>query len=494
MKFGRFFPNSLSFRVILPIYLVIPLVGFLGAFGYFALRSIEKQVVRQMQKDLELVARAVELPVSYALEKNRMGSVQQALESVFSIGRVYGAYVYDAEGVEIARLGRRDEETEDRGMRELTERGKRRGEYRQIGERHVYSYFVPLTDMGGKINGLLHLTRKASEFQDHVQSIRTKGALSLTMLLILLSAAVLYGHHRALGEHLNRLLAVMSGIGRGDRRLRFDARGPREVVLLGRAFNNMLDGIEGTQHALEEQRAKRDVLERQLQEAQKLAALGRLAAGTAHELGTPLSVISGKAQRALRIPTLSPQLQKAMLAIRGEVHRMEHIIRQLLDFTRRNPLRCSAVRPAQLAQAALAAVEAEAEAGNTRLLKDGTNNAGLIAVDTVRVQQALVNLLRNAIQSSPGGAVRCVWEPVPGGVCFGVEDDGPGVPQEIRPKIFEPFFTTKSVGRGTGLGLSIVHTVAEEHGGYVEVGESTLGGSLFKLFVREQPETPTKRK
>jgi signal transduction histidine kinase len=307
--------------------------------------------------------------------------------------------------------------------------------------------------------------------------------LGLGLLLVLLAAVVFYGHHRALGMHLSQLTASMSRVARGERRHRFNYRGPREIVQLGESFNHMLNSIDAAERALGEHRKNRDRLKNKLRQAEKLAALGRLAAGTAHELGTPLSVISGQAQRALRRENLPEEQRQALGGIRKEVERMGYIIRQLLDFSRSSPLRRSLVAPARLAESAAASVRETAAANGTRIGLAGSAKIAPIALDTMRIQQALINLLRNAVQCRPSGRVRCSWGTNEEGVFFGVDDDGPGVPPEIRSKIFEPFFTTKSVVEGTGLGLSVAHTVAEEHGGTIEVGESRMGGASFLLLI-----------
>ncbi|MFP3927694.1 MAG: ATP-binding protein [Desulfobacteraceae bacterium] len=475
--------RRISFRVALIIYAVAPLVAALGIAGYLALNSFENAVEKQMQKDLELVARAIQLPLSDALEKDRMGSMMQALESVFSIDRVYSAYVYDKEGNEIAKLGLTDPEPERKRLTELAEEGERRGEYGKIAGREVYSYYVPLTDTGGQINGLLHLTRRGRDFRDHIKTIRVKGALGLVALLLILSGLVLYGHHRALGTHLNRLASSMSRVARGDRTHRFDYEGPKEVVALGATFNNMLNSIEEAEQKLAEQRRTQDKLERELRRSEKLAALGRLAAGTAHELGTPLSVINGKAQRALRRQDMPDQARKTLEDIRREVARMEYIIKQLLNFTRGGSKSRIPTAPARLASSAVEALREEAVANHAAIELAGDEGAPMITVDPVRLEQALINLLKNAIQCSENGRVRLSWGQEGEAVVFRVEDDGPGIPPEIRSKIFEPFFTTKQVGEGTGLGLSVAYTVAEEHEGGIEISESSLGGASFSLDI-----------
>lgn len=484
------FSKAMSLQAVLLIYVVVPLVIALGLFGYLSLSSIEKQVEKQMQKDLELVARAVRLPLSYALEKGRMGSIRQSLESVFAIGRVYGAYVYDKTGKEILNLGHAATEPRRDWLAALAADGESRGEYGRVADRRVFSYFVPLTDMGGQISGLLQLTRKKSEFKDNLRSIRVRGAVTLGMLLVMLSALVLYGHHRALGRHLGRLASSMSRVAQGERKHRFNYRGPKEIVRIGETFNGMLDSIDEAESTITEQRRKQDALEERLRRTEKLAALGRLAAGTAHELGTPLCVVSGRAQRALREKNLSEEQQKALAAIREEVDRMEHIIKQLLDFSRCNPLHCSLSHPARLAATVASSLNEEARLNRTRVTLAGPEDTEPIPLDPKRVQQALINLVRNAIQSAPSGEVRLTWGKDGQGVFFDVEDDGIGVPPEDRSKIFEPFYTTKAVGKGTGLGLSVVHAVAEEHGGSVEVGQSEMGGASFRLLLRPTQNDP----
>jgi two-component system, NtrC family, sensor kinase len=308
----------------------------------------------------------------------------------------------------------------------------------------------------------------------------------LLLLLLLLSMVVLYGHHRALGRYLDRLSNSMSRIARGERDHRFSSRGPREIQLLGEAFNRMLDSIDEAERLIVEHRYQQDRLVKRLRQQEKLAALGRLAAGTAHELGSPLSVIKGRAQRALRIAGVEKTLQQSLVTIRTEVDRMEYIIKQLLDFSRRNPLRCTVVDPGHLAASAVSTVMEEIGSNRVQIDITGFEKAMPIRLDMVRVEQALTNLLRNAVQCSDSGTVQLSWHRVEDVGQFRVDDDGPGVSAADRSKIFEPFFTTKAVGEGIGLGLSVVASVAEEHGGSVEVATSKRGGASFRLIIPSQ--------
>jgi signal transduction histidine kinase len=141
-----------------------------------------------------------------------------------------------------------------------------------------------------------------------------------------------------------------------------------------------------------------------------------------------------------------------------------------------------------LAASAVSAADLEAKASGTTIKLSGPENGAPIMLDAMRVQQALINLLRNAIQCTPAGKVRLLWQQIEKGVLFCIDDDGPGVPREIRSKIFEPFYTTKPVGKGTGLGLAVTHTVADEHGGTIEVSDSDMGGASFRFLVPPQTD------
>jgi len=252
---------------------------------------------------------------------------------------------------------------------------------------------------------------------------------------------------------------------------------------LGASFNHMLNSIQKAEQQLEQQRRAQAKLEQELRRSEKLAAIGRFAAGTAHELGSPLSVISGKVQRSLRNAHLDLEHRQVFLTIQNQGLRMQYIIKQLVDFTRSNPIRYAAAVPSRLAASAAAAVAEEGKANRATISLRGAKDAARIMMDPMRVEQALINLLRNAIQSARGVSVLLSWQQGEEWVCFCVEDNGPGIPMEKRSEIFEPFYTTKQVGQGTGLGLSVVHAVAEEHGGRVEVDDSRMGGACFRLML-----------
>lgn len=477
----RLHPNIISFQGALLLYVTVPLILALIFLGYLMLATIEKEIEKQMQKDLELVARAIQLPLSYAVEKNRMGSMRQSLESVFAIDTVYSAYVFDANGNEIIRLGHPDNEPRREQIVKIATDKHNKGEYEEVAGRQVFSYFVPLAERGGRINGLLRLTRRESEFIENLQSFRIRGTLMLVGVLLMISGVIIYGHHRAVGKHLRRLSASMSKIAAGERDHRFENDGPKEIIQIGTAFNHMLNSIDEAEQTIAAHRKKQKALEKRLQHTEKLAAIGRLAAGTAHELGTPLSIISGRAQQALRKQQL-PQFQRqALTAIRTEVDRMSYIIKQLLDFSGRNPPRRASAYPGQLIASAVASLAEEAQTARTYMRVINAESEIPIWVDAIKIQQALVNLLRNAVQCTHDGTVCLSWRQNDKRTIFCIEDNGPGVPEENRSKIFEPFYTTKDAGKGIGLGLSIVHAVTEEHGGIVSVGQSPMGGASFTL-------------
>ena len=480
--------RGLSLRISLLLFLVFPLIGVLAAAGYYSLHRLEYQIEMRMQEDIELIARAIRGPLEYALEHGQEESLAQALASAFRFGRVYGAYVYDEEGRRVAASGPREPRVGSRHLAELAA-GDRTGGYQDSGGKQVYSYFVPLSDSVGRNAGLLQLTREGSEFQNYIQRVRHQALILLILLSVLLLGIIVYGHHRVIGRNLGLLVGAMARIEGGNRKHRAAFSGPREVRRLAEGMNAMLDSIERSEQELEVHRKEQSRLETRLQQSQKMAAIGQLAAGVAHELGTPLSVVSGKAQRMLRKSDLPEPVVRVFREIRDAVQRMENIVRQLLDFGRGNQVRLRPMSLDDIAESAAAQVRDEAGRESVALTLSGSKPAPVLPIDSVRMEQALVNLLRNAVQAAAeGGQVRLSWFDNGDHLGFSVADDGPGVPGELRSRLFEPFFTTKAVGQGTGLGLAVAQAAAGDHRGRIEVGSSELGGALFTMSL-EKPGT-----
>jgi PAS domain S-box-containing protein len=230
-------------------------------------------------------------------------------------------------------------------------------------------------------------------------------------------------------------------------------------------------------------------LEIQLRHSQRLEAVGQLAGGVAHELGSPLSVIGGKAQRILRREDVDADVRDRMTEIRRQVKRMEEIVNRLLEFGGRRGRRpYGRIGVEQIVREATASVDQTLEMTGTDLEVDGGDGDAEVVAEGARVTRAVANLLRNAVQASPGGRVRLGWTADGGEIRFVVEDDGPGIDPEARDHLFEPFFTTRSPGEGAGLGLAVVHATAEDHGGRVEVGESPLGGASVTLVISKETD------
>lgn len=234
-------------------------------------------------------------------------------------------------------------------------------------------------------------------------------------------------------------------------------------------------------------------LEEQVQRAEKMAAIGRLAAGVAHEIRNPLSSIRGFAYllgRGHGKETCEREYADVMVR---EIDRINHVVSDLINFARPMAPEPEATCLADLIDHVVSLVSADARTHAIDIHVDCEAAMPLVSLDPNQVTQALLNLMLNAVNAlDPGGAiaVRASFSNAEA-VQIRVEDNGPGIDPQIQEKIFEPFYTTRE--RGTGLGLAIVRKIAENHDGWINV-ESPLpgkdGGTRFTLYLKNMISGP----
>jgi len=269
-------------------------------------------------------------------------------------------------------------------------------------------------------------------------------------------------------------------ISRGDFMLAPVGVKDEEIKSLLQAFNRMTRELRMHQ--------------RQLVQSEKLASLGTLLSGVAHELNNPLSNVSSSAQiLAEDIDGLDEDFKKDLIAqILEQSDRARDIVRTLLEFSRISDFAWQEMSLKILVEKTITLIRGQAPS-NVEINLD-IPEALKITVDKQRMQQVFLNLIKNAIDVI--GENGKIWiscrEIIRKGkgrreVEILIEDNGPGIPEEIRDKIFDPFFTTKDVGHGSGLGLFIVHDIVEMHGGSIRV-ESRIGqGTTFIIWLPDRP-------
>ncbi len=230
---------------------------------------------------------------------------------------------------------------------------------------------------------------------------------------------------------------------------------------------------------LAHERAEHRLTVDQLRHADRLNVIGTLAAGVAHEIGTPLNVISGSAELIVYAKTPAER-EEMSLAIREQTERISAIIRHLLDFGRRAGMKTTQVDLGAIARSAVALVAPIAKKKSITLVVEACAEPVIVTGNVAELEQVLCNLILNGVQAMTGRGTITLRTGTSGTVA--VEDQGPGIPAEVLPHIFEPFFTTKDVGEGTGLGLSVSYGIVSDHGGTIEA-ESTRRGARFIVHL-----------
>ena len=258
---------------------------------------------------------------------------------------------------------------------------------------------------------------------------------------------------------------------------------PDKITLMGETFNNMMAMLE---QRVEEQ----EELQRRLFSSSKLAAVGELAAGVAHEINNPLTGILGSAMLLKSTDPANEELQKRLSVIESETMRARDIVRGLLDFAHQgNHIKTAPTPIRQLVENTLFLVRHQTDLSRIQVRTHFAAGIPELAVDANRLKQVFLNIIHNAVQAMPEGGeldITAIVSTMRGGgktVEIRFRDTGCGMDDPAVARIFDPFYTTKRVGEGTGLGLSVSHRIVSEHGGEIRVESEPGAGSTFIVVL-----------
>ncbi|MFH0777592.1 MAG: ATP-binding protein [Candidatus Eisenbacteria bacterium] len=295
-----------------------------------------------------------------------------------------------------------------------------------------------------------------------------KGGLAAASIISILVIPYILIHARAHGQHVNEFVEIV--------------------------FYFAIGSLAGALVERERlQRKKREEAQSGLERAQRLASMGQMVAGIAHEIKNPLASIKGAAEiLAQDVAPGSPKHDFAEI-IRKETRRVDRTVRSFLEFARPRPGKFALEEPAVLLSSSLKQMEPQINAASLTLEAAVPDLTGFVWADPDKLRQVFINLLLNAIAATrPGGRIRVelsrdgdghkkAWK-----IAF--SDTGEGIAPENLGRVFEPFFSLKATG--SGLGLAIVRSIVEEHGGRVEVSSEVGHGATFTVFLplRESPE------
>ncbi len=313
------------------------------------------------------------------------------------------------------------------------------------------------------------------------------------IFIAIMSITVLY--RRIILRPMSYLMDGIASFGRGELDKKIKLETDDEFGNLAGTFNRMAEDLKKTtvsRDALVKEIEERKRLEKIVLQSEKMAAVGQLAGGVAHEINNPLGVILGFAQSLVRRMQPGDPYAIPLQSIEREAMRCRDLVQDLLTFSRIGKTEMEKINLSMVIESSLSLVSAQARVKNVSLVRDFSPDLPKILANQNQIQQVVINLCNNAIDAMPQGGTLTIRTQrsrlrEKDALEIQVQDTGSGIPKEIQSKIFEPFFTTKEVGKGTGLGLSLVFEIVQKHDGHITVQSESKKGTTFKIYLPVAP-------
>jgi two-component system NtrC family sensor kinase len=349
-----------------------------------------------------------------------------------------------------------------------------------VNDRYITAY-EPIRDPAGKVVGALYVGMLEAPF---VQPQRAVFYVFLAAVIgtTLASLVLLFLVTKRMLRPIGRVVAMSRRVMGGDLSARVGIRPSGEMGLLCRAIDEMADAVA----AREEQLKK--ATSRQIGQSEKLASIGRLAAGVAHEINNPLTGVLTFATLLQEKPNLDAQDREDLELIVRETTRVRDIVRGLLDFARESPHEKRLLHLNTVIRRTIRLLRNQKEFRHITIEEQLEDHVPWILGDENQVQQVLLNLVLNGCEAMPdGGTLTISTFALDGQLIVTVADTGQGISAENVTRIFEPFFTTKPAGKGTGLGLSVSYGILQQHNAFIDVKTEVGKGTTFTLMFPPAP-------
>jgi signal transduction histidine kinase len=365
------------------------------------------------------------------------------------------------------------------------------------GRPYLVSY-VPVIGRG-EVLGAVELATSSETRDIYVTNSVINSVVATIVMSGVAAAVILAVGVWLIGRPLAHLTEKARRVGAGDLGGPLDLRQKDEIGFLASEMNTMCARLSEAHAKVEQELAARMRAQEQLRHAERLITVGRLSASIAHELGTPLNIVAGRAKMIARGKIEGPAVIDYARSIADQADRMTASIQRLLDFARRREPHKLPVNLTALTGCCVDLLQHMAERQGIELVMETRDEVHAHA-DPGQLDQVTTNLVVNALQASSAGAtirirtgrsdssVPATSGTAPGRFAFiRVEDEGSGMSEEVRQHVFDPFFTTKPVGQGVGLGLSVAFGIVEEHGGWIDVQSEQGRGSTFSVYIPQGP-------
>ncbi|MBI3061713.1 MAG: HAMP domain-containing protein [Deltaproteobacteria bacterium] len=492
----------------LAISLVLTTIVIMVIHGYLSIQQDRENIVREIRVGMRGFTRAIQAALNdiYGDERDLRGT-QDFINRVGSKGNIHGLVLYDIAGKPVAVSeslqgleGFPDLDPKpilqiDPGQ--VLKRGEGVEGYANSPGQLIYYRVEPVFNSAHEIVGAFVLGRQGWGMSRTIEARRNRIIVTTSTLVVLLCFFILIIVRRNVSRPIRELMERIREIGKGHWEQRIEVSGRDEVSYLAEEFNRMCARLEETYRRLVREEQEKLGLEKNLRHSERLASVGQLAAGLAHEIGTPLNIIAGRAEHLLRRQRSPEEANENLKIIRSQIDRITGIVRQLLEFSRRKEPVPRSVDIAALLTNVQRLLQHRIEEKRVAVTLDLGATLPEIQADPELLQQVFINLYLNSLHDLKAGGTIIIRadltenrESQPEGtngrswLKVSFEDNGPGIAPEHIDHVFDPFFTTKDIGEGTGLGLSVSYGIVKEHGGDIRV-ESEPG--RFTRFVIRLP-------
>lgn len=477
---------SINTKLVLLLTLTVGAVMLVASF--LSLRQREAALESALRDELKAHAVTLQIALEENYQNGRISDARRILDRLRENSKVYGVILFDEKGDVISLSRSTTVSAEFRQPPELAEvlRTGNAVEFIRTVESHKFlSVILPLK-LAAERKGAVEIIKPLELIEKDIARARINWLATTLLLLATIFLVVYVVLHRNLSRPILTLLYGAKTIGRGDltHRVVVKTTGD-ELAKLAFEFNRMADNLAEQRESAQKEAENRLNLEKQLRHSERLASVGRLAAGIAHELGAPLNVIDARAEQLLEKADVSREKQtKNLTIIRTQSARITHIVRQLLNLARPYHLRFEKIELKELINSAL---EGFSETANVKIEFSAPESLH-ISADADYLQQVFVNIFQNAFYAMKNdGVLRIeISEAEREGETFAavkISDTGEGIAPESLEKIFDPFYTTKDIGKGTGLGLAVSRRIIEEHEGFIEAENNADGGATVTVYL-----------